>query len=316
MPARIVPYVIGLLQAPNITATFLKRQFGFSHDQLTRTLKKKIHWQRLVIWVIQRLFGVLSCGYLIIDDTTIAKPYAKNLEGASFVYSSVLEKTVYGYQVVLLSWSNGWMTLPLVWRFYQKGGASKVDLAQALVQELHDRWQLTPETVVFDSWYAAARLLDQLNGYGWEFVCQIKRNRIVNACRVDDDLVADGDSLVGPITGWFLGKVLRHEEKFFLTNQVEMGNELLLHRYGERWAIETVFRFVKNQLHLETCQARSRTAQETHLGSCILTYLILQKELVQHTDQTQTLYSLKTEWYLNRRLGRNRIKHYVKVLTA
>jgi len=313
MPAQIVPYIRGLLQGHKITATFLEYQFGFSHDHLTRVLKKRFVWQNPLMFTVQRLFGVLKGGCLIIDDTVVAKPYAKSLEGASFVYSSVLERTVYGYAVVFLCWTNGRLTLPLSWRWYQKGKASKVDLAQDLLEEASHLWKLQPQLVVFDAWYAADRILSQLQSYGWQFICQIKQNRVVSCAPIKEDLTKDGDSLVGMVTNRVKGTIIRHDGKFFCTNDLSLSSPEIASFYGYRWAIEGVFRFTKNQLHLQECQARSQTAQETHLASCILAFLLIQRE---QQDTTQTMYAIKRDWLLNRRLGNNRINHYVKVLSA
>lgn len=144
MSVQILPYIKGLIQGHKATTTFLQMQFGFSHDQLTRTLQKRFSWQHILLWVIARFFGVLVKGHLIIDDTVIAKPYAKKLEGASFAYSSSLDRTVYGYHVVLLVWMNGDITIPLAWRFYRKGGKSKIKLAQELLEEARNVWHMQP----------------------------------------------------------------------------------------------------------------------------------------------------------------------------
>jgi len=315
MPAQIFPYIRGLLQGHNITTTFLQQQFGHSHDQLTRILSKSFPWETLIVWVIHRLFGILSGGYLLIDDTVIAKPYAKKLEGASFAYSSCLKQVVYGYHVVVVCWTNETITIPLCWKIWRQGGPTKVTLAKQLLVKINDDWKINPEYVLFDSWYAATKLLNQIHRFHWLFICRIKKNRVINCCPINQDLIKDSDSLIGPITGLFKGRILRHEGKYFLSNLVEITNEVMITTYGMRWKIEEVFRFLKNQVHLQECQARSRAAQQTHLGCCILAYLLVLKEQQTQTPDS-TLYAIRHNWLLNRRLGNNRIRHYVKVLTA
>lgn len=114
MPAQFVPYLIGLVQGIFVSATSLECQFGYSHDGITRSLLKWFPWEQYMLFVVHRFFGMLSGGYLIIDDTVIAKPYAKKMEGvASFVHSSVLERVVFGYNIVFLCWSNGTITIPI-----------------------------------------------------------------------------------------------------------------------------------------------------------------------------------------------------------
>lgn len=314
MPVRIVAYARYLIQGYMPTATFLAQQFAVSHDHLSRTIRQRFAWQQIMLVVVQRLFGVLQGGYLLIDDTVIPKPYAKKMDGASYVHSSVLNKTVYGYNVVLLCWTNGTLTIPLSWKFYKKGGKSKIALALDLLAEARDVWKLSPRYVLFDSWYAAETLLNTVHLYGWSFVCQIKKNRIVSCAPIKENLTDEGDLLISAVTSQVIGLIIKHDEKFFFTNDCSLTLEQLLCLYGYRWPIEEVFRFLKDQLHLEGCQARSATAQETHLASCILSYLIIQRQ--QQDLPEQTMYAIKRHWLLNRRLGNNRFNHYVKVLTA
>lgn len=309
MPAQIFTYLRGLLQGTNITATFLSFQFGYSHDGITRFLSSGFPWKKILLRLIVLWFGLLKGGYLIIDDTVLAKPYGKKFAQACFAYSSCLDKVVYGYHIVLLAWTNGFITIPLSFKFYRKGGRSKVALAGELLKEAKIFWRIKPLAVLFDSWYGAATLLDQIQSYQWLFYSQIKKNRVINACAVEDDLIENGDSLIGPLTGSVLGFILKHENKFFATNNPLASNERIIQSYRLRWKIEEIFRFLKSELHLEECQARSITAQQTHLVSCVIAYLLIQKE--QQTLPDKTIYQIKHEWLLNRRLGNNRIKHYV-----
>ena len=312
MPICIFPYLRGIVQGYKITATYLQYQFGFSHDKLTRTLNRNFDWEQVVLLVVQRLFGILGGGYLIIDDSMIAKPHAKKLEGASFVYSSSEDRTVYGYQVVVLCWSNGSMTIPLGWRWYKPGGKSRISLAQDLLTEALMRWKIEPEWVLFDSYYSADRLLNQLERYGWKFVCRIKNNRIISCAPIRENLL-DGESLISLVTGRVKCLIFRHKDKFYCTNDLGLGGDELLTLYGYRWRIEEVFRFLKDQLHLEACQARVKTVQENHVASCMLVYLLMQRERVENQE---TLYSIKRDWLLDKRKGNNRLRRYSAICAA
>ena len=261
MPAQIFTYLRGLLQGSNITATFLAMQFGYSHDRITRFLASGFPWKKLLFRLIILWFGLLKDGYLIIDDTVLAKPYGKKFAKACYAYSSCLDKVVYGYHIVLLAWTNGFITLPLFFRFYRKGGKSKVALASELLKEAKFFWKIKPMAVLFDSWYAAAKLIDKIKSYQWFFYSRIKKNRVINAAAVEDDLVVNGDSLIGPLTGSCPGLILRYGDKFFASNNLLASNERIVKTYRLRWKIEEIFRFLKSELHLEECQARSVTAQ-------------------------------------------------------
>ena len=317
MPAPIFAYLRGLLQGHNITATFLQKEFGYSHDAITRFLANSFDIEGLIFRLIYRWFGVLHGGCLILDDTVVPKIYGKKFGQAQYVYSSCLKRCVFGYQIVALVWTNGTTTIPLGWKYYQKSvdGKTKIILAQELLAEAHEKWKLKPYAVLFDSWYSAEKILDQIQSYGWLFVTQLKSNRVVNACPIRDDLTQHGAALVGPLTGRFLALVLKNENKYFATNQPLMNNKQVLQLYEYRWKIEEVFRFLKNQLHLEECQARRFTSQQKHLASCVLAYIILEKE--RQRFPKKTLYQLKHDWMLDRRKGFHRINYYaVNVLAA
>ena len=314
MPVQFVPYLVGLVQGICVSATSLEHQFGYSHDGITRSLVRRFAWERWIMLVIQRFFGILSEGYLILDDTVIAKPYARHMQGASFVHSSVLNKTVYGYNVVFLCWSNGSFTIPLAWKWYRPNSKTKIDLALELLTIADTGWKITPEYVLFDKFYGADKLLNKLHAYRWKFVAQMKCNRIINAAPIKEDLTEEEDTTVGWVTDQVKVSIIKHDEKYFFTNDPSLPIHQLPKIYKYRWPIEEVFRFLKTELRLEHCQARTRQAQKTHLASCIVLYLIFQKE--HQIKKNETMYATRRLWQMDRRLGRNQINHYVKVLTA
>ena len=69
-----------------------------SHDQITRNLHAGgfsgiTDWEKLP-----------PNGILIVDDTAIAKPYAKHIEGVDWVYSSSQQGTILGLTCQLVLW--------------------------------------------------------------------------------------------------------------------------------------------------------------------------------------------------------------------
>lgn len=314
MPAPLFSYLRGLLQGLKPTTTSLARQFGYSHDQLTRLLHRQFAWKRWYRLLLQRLFGSLTDGWLILDDTVLAKPFGKQFPHACVVWDASQEKPVFGYNLVFLCWSNGMLTIPLCWRWYKQGVTTKTELAQSLLREAKYVWKLTPDKVLFDSWYASAAIINQLTEYHWHFVSKLKKNRVINGCRIDEDLIHDGDELTGLITGLCSVTVIKNDRRFLCTNDLSLATTQIIGWYGQRWAIEDCFRFLKNQLHLEGCQARSTRSQQIHLLTSITAYLILQKE--QLLQPEISLYQLKENWMFNQRLGVNRLRHYEKLLAG
>lgn len=314
MPAPVLSYIRGILQGYKITCTYLERQLGFSHDTLTRTLKERFGWIRYWRLLVHLLFGNLSEGWIILDDTVLAKPFGKKFPQASVVYSSSLDRYVFGYNLVFICWSNGTRTIPLCWRWYKKGGKTKIVLAQELLAEVRNIWKMTPTMVLFDSWYAAEVIINHLTAWHWHFVCKLKKNRIVNGSAIGEELIQDGDEMVGLLTGCCRVRIIKNEDRYLATNDIMLSQEEMIDWYAKRWAIEEVFRFLKDQLHLEGCQARTKTAQKTHLMSCLVSYLMIVNENTIHPDKT--LYRIKEEWLHNRAFARSQFTKYSTLFTV
>lgn len=317
MPKNILPYFKYLLQLRKITGTYIQRAEKYSHDKITRMLREEIPFRRAYFLLIHKLFGSLSGGYLLLDDVVTAKPFGKKFAEASWIYSSSDDVVVFGYNLVFVCFSNGKITIPLAWRWYRKGsGKTKLDLAIELLNEVRSFWKLKPKYVLFDSWYAASELLDFLHKFNWKFVTQIRRNRNIDGSCANKFF---GKEIlkIGYITKTrlFKAKVLKHEGKLFATNDLNLCNSEILAIYKERWAIEEVFRYLKTELSLEKCQARTKTSQEKHLLLCVLAYVAVLKEK-QVIDTTKSLYAIKESWVLNKREGENRIRHYSKILVS
>ena len=81
-----------------------------SHDKLQRLLSFEGKWNKYLQkhygCLIQRQKRSLHKGtYLIIDDTVIAKPYSKELELLSWIFSPSDRQYLYGINVVFLLWT-------------------------------------------------------------------------------------------------------------------------------------------------------------------------------------------------------------------
>jgi hypothetical protein len=103
-----------------------------SHDRLTRMLQGTWSGHTRLDLALRALFTVAG-GYLIVDDTVVAKPYARLLGEGAWVWSSKARKVLFGVSVVLLVWTDGQHRIPLAFRVWQKGGVSKYDRALELL---------------------------------------------------------------------------------------------------------------------------------------------------------------------------------------
>ena len=180
MPEPLWIYLMALLYFTRLTTcSAIADAFdSASHDQLTRMLQGTWSGHTLLDLALRVLFAVAG-GYLIVDDTVVAKPAARLLGEAAWVWSNKDRKVLFGVSVVLLVWTDGQHRVPLAFRVWHKGGVSKYDLALELLSYARNRLKCKPQFVLFDSWYPSKKLLKRLRDYGWYFVCRLKKNRPV-----------------------------------------------------------------------------------------------------------------------------------------
>ena len=179
MPEPLWIYLMALLYFTNITtcSAMADALDSASHDQLTRMLQGAWSGHILLNLALRALFTVAG-GYLLVDDTVVEKPYARLLGEAAWVWSSKQRKVVFGVSIVLLVWTDGQVRIPLAFRLWHKGGASKFDLALELLSYARNRLRCKPQFVLFDSWYPSKKLLKRLRDDGGYFVCPLKKNRV------------------------------------------------------------------------------------------------------------------------------------------
>ena len=246
-----------------------------SHDQITRALNT--HGSRpTLLEAITKPFG-LRGGYLVIDDTVLEKPYGNEFEDASYVFSSSKGKAVFGYQVVLLIWTDGIKRIILGERVYKKGGPTKIELALEMLSHARNVLKLKPDFVLFDSWYASKHLFKRLRDYGWYFVTRLKKNRLFDGKKLSEFRNTPYWHGIGKLTGGLKVSVVRHGNKYFATNRLSLSRSEILEIYGMRQQIEEVNKALKH-CSLSDCQMRSIKAQKNHIAMCIFAYTLLEKE--------------------------------------
>jgi hypothetical protein len=259
-----------------------------SHDRITRMLNGAWSGQTLLNLALRALFAVAG-GYLILDDTVVAKPYARLLGEAAWVWSNKQNKVVFGVSLVLSVWTDGQVCIPVGYRVWHKGGPSKVDLALELLSYARNRLKGKPHFVLFDSWYPAKRLLTRLKDYGWYFVCQLKKNRTFEGVALHAYRSHPYWHAVGYLSGGLKVLVVRPRRKYYVTNRLLLTAQEVRAHYRTRQEVEEVIRVLKSQLGLEACQGGYRRrstgtaagcprAREHHTVLCLVAYLIVERE--------------------------------------
>src|ERR687895_1744469 len=248
--------------------------------------------QTLLDWALRLLFLVVG-GYLIVDDTVVEKPHAKRLNEAGWVWSSKRNKAVYGVSVVLLVWTDGQLRIPIGFRVWKKGGPSKFELALELLSYARNRLKCKPQLVLFDAWYPSKQLLKRIAAYGWYFVGRLKKNRGFEGTSLHTYLRQPYWQARGFLSGKIKVRVVRYRRTYYATNRLSLTAPEVRQLYRLRQEIEEVIRIVKSQLNLEGCQAGyMRSTEETtrpqprpqehHIALCLVAYLIVERERVDH----------------------------------
>lgn len=284
MTPAMIGYLTGLIYRNTRTSCVcLAGLSNLAHDQLRG--KPFPYSRRLWEWFAAQL--VAPGGYLVLDDTTWQR-WTRKAEAVSFVWDSSVGKVVFGMSVVLLVWTDGKRKVPLALRVWQKGGKSKVLLAEELLRQAQQSG-FAPEYVLFDSWYSAASILHLIESFGWRYVCRAKRNRLFDGVKIGNHFRHRFGRAVGSL------RKLRHQillvkdgQKFLMTNETSLTSKALKQVYRNRQQVEETFRLLKQEFGWGKCRARSVQAQAAHLHLGL--YALC---LVQMKAEGQTVYQFK-----------------------
>jgi putative transposase len=121
-------------------------------------------------------------GVLVLDDTTLDTPYARQMEGVTRHWSGKHQRVVAGINLLTLLWTDGTACLPCDCRFYDqplRGGQIKNQHFRIMLTTAQQRG-FTPRLVCCDSWYRSLENLKAGRAYGWYFLPRLKHKRLVN----------------------------------------------------------------------------------------------------------------------------------------
>jgi Transposase DDE domain len=264
---------------------------GVSHDRLTRMLQADWSGHTLLESAC-RLLCVWERGYLLLDDTVIAKPVATAIESLAWVFSSRERRRVYGVSLVLLVWTDGTLRMPLGVRLWRKGGPSKSELALEWLSYARHRRHCRPAYVICDAWYPSKALLKRIRDYGWSVVCRLKKNRRFNGHPLRHHRRHPYWAEGGWLNGGLKVLVVRYGKKYYATNRLTLPAAEVRRRYGVRAQLEEVIRVCKDQLALSGCQARSERAPLHHITCGLVAFCVLERE--RHERQL-SIYTLRRQ---------------------
>jgi len=256
-----------------------------AHDAYTRLLQR-VPPDSKALWQEVQALVKLKRGVLVVDDTTLDKPYASHMGLVSRHWSGKHGKVVQGINLISLVWTDGTTRLPCDFRLYDKGqdGLSKNAHFEQMVQQAHAR-QFQPELVAFDSWYSSLDNLKLLRGYAWHWLTQLKSNRQVSEEAGGNQAIRD---VLIPVNGrqvhlkgygWI--KVFRTVDRhgsaeYWATSRLDMTLEQCAFYALDAWQIEVYHRGLKQFTGVERAQHRRAIAQRNHIGFAIRAFVRLE----------------------------------------
>src|SRR5215210_5358686 len=261
-----------------------------AHDALTRLLHR-LAPDPTPLWNEAQQHVILHAGLLIVDDTTLDKPYAERIELVHRHWSGKQHRVVQGINLVTLLWSDGTDALPCDYRLYDKpvDGLTKNAHFRAMLTTAKERG-FRPRFVAFDSWYSGLENLKAVRSAGWQWFTRLKGNRHVNpdgtGNRALQDCALSADGTVVHLKGYGMIQVFRiatpdGDTEYWATDVLTLTPLERTDVAGQVWTIEGYHRGLKQFCGVERCQARAARAQRNHIGWAIRAFLRLEHHRIR-----------------------------------
>src|SRR3954454_4827676 len=150
-----------------------------AHDAFTRFLHR-LEPDPQALWLEARPLIHRTGGMLILDDSTLDKPYAKKIGFFSRHWSGKHHAVVRGINLITLLWTDGDRQIPCDYRLFDKAKdkLTKNDHFSAMLRVAQARGS-APPCVGFDGWYSALETLKLIRSLGWRWLTRLKDNRKV-----------------------------------------------------------------------------------------------------------------------------------------
>jgi len=283
-----------------------------AHDAYTRLLQR-IPPDSGALWQEVENLVTKAKGLLVIDDTTLDKPYAEKMAMVTSHWSGKHHAVVSGINLVSLLWTDGQAHLPCDFRLYNptEDGLTKNDHFEDMLKVAQERG-FVPELVAFDSWYSGLENLKLVRSFGWHWLTQLKKNRLVSLDRSGNRPISEwlipshGQKMHLKGYGWvkvFKTFATDGTFEYWATSKLDMTLEQCAFYALDAWQIEVYHRGLKQNTGIERGQFRLLKAQKNHIILAIRAFLRLE------------VYRLKTgiSWFeAKQSIIRHAIRSYLK----
>jgi hypothetical protein len=252
-----------------------------AHDAFTRLLTRR-EPDPEALWLESQTQVEKTDGVLVIDDSTLDKPYATSIALVTRHWSGKHHAVVRGINLVSLLWTDGDRHIPCDYRVYDPAdNRTKNDHFADMIRQAYARG-FRPRCVLFDSWYSSLDNLKLIRACGWTWLTRLKSNRLVRLDGRPPKAVKDTPVAASGTTVWLPGYGLvkvfgivatNGDIAYWATNAVDMDDLTRLQLAEFSWAIEHYHRGIKQCTGIERCQCRTARAQRNHIGMALRAFL-------------------------------------------
>ena len=263
---------------------------GPAHDAYTRLLHRT-QSDGAALWQEVEPLVERKQGLLVVDDSTLDKPYAQQMDLVTYHWSGKHQDVVKGINLITLLWTEGEARLPCDFRLYNKkqDGLSKNDHFRAMIRQAQQRG-FAPDLVAFDSWYASLDNLKLLRDLGWHWLCRLQSNRLVDPDGQGNRQIRDihipraGRQVHLKGYGWvkvFKTAARNGDDEYWATNDLTMTISQAAEYALDAWQIEVFHRGLKQFTGIEQSQHRKEKPQRNHIGLALRAFLRLEAHRLQ-----------------------------------
>jgi hypothetical protein len=256
-----------------------------AHDAYTRLLQR-LPPDSQALWQEVQACIEHQSGILVIDDSTLDKPYALKMALVTRHWSGKHGRMVQGINLISLVWSQKGSRLPCDFRIYNKAqdGLSKNDHFQQMIKTAKERG-FQPELVAFDSWYASLDNLKLLRRNEWDWLTQLKSNRQVSVDRSGNRAVSEilipSEGRAVHLKGYGWIKVFKTigtngDFEYWATSRLDMTLQEAAFYALDAWQVEVYHRRPKQCTGIERAQYRLEASQHNQLGLAIRAFVRLE----------------------------------------
>jgi hypothetical protein len=253
------------------------------HDAFTRLLAR-LEPDAETLWQESRTQIDLTSGILVLDDSTLEKPYSEFNALCYRHWSGKQKAVVSGINLITLLWTNGERCVPIDYRVFDKDrdGKTKNDHFSEMLMTAFERG-FNPQLVCFDSWYASVENLKLARSLSWHFLTWLKANRQIRIGAGKLQAVSEaglygGDGTLCWLKGFgeikvFYVRATDGTAEYWATSLQTMSETERQDFAKSAWRIEMYHRALKQQCLIERAQCRRLRPVLNHIGLCIRAFV-------------------------------------------